>query len=202
MHNEKQPSESIIVDGITFRRYPDSECSSTRNYFRSSGWSTEGPVYLHRYLWERAHGPVPEGCHVHHKDGDPSNNSLENLEVVTPGEHWGKHDEARKRWWASPEFAQHIRQAGELAAEWHRSESGKDWHRKHAQAVFGKEGRTRVPVTCLECGQGYLADSMRVKAGKAKFCGNNCKARAFRKANPGYDRRFRKGVRPDGAGGS
>ena len=41
---------------------------------------------LHRLLWEQANGPVPEGCHIIFKDGNPMNCVLDNLAVVTLSE--------------------------------------------------------------------------------------------------------------------
>lgn len=41
----------------------------------------------HRVIWEKANGPIPDGCEVHHIDHDTSNNDLENLLVVTTSEH-------------------------------------------------------------------------------------------------------------------
>lgn len=38
-------------------------------------------------VWERAHGPIPPGYHIHHIDKDPSNNRLENLMCVDPVTH-------------------------------------------------------------------------------------------------------------------
>ena len=44
-------------------------------------------VSEHRVVWERAHGPVPDGMQIHHKDFNPGNNDLSNLQLVTPLEH-------------------------------------------------------------------------------------------------------------------
>ena len=44
-------------------------------------------VKMHRYLWEQANGPIPEGMVIHHVDGDNRNNDLTNLVLVTPQEH-------------------------------------------------------------------------------------------------------------------
>jgi hypothetical protein len=38
---------------------------------------------LHRYTWEQAHGPIPEGMLIVFKDGDTLNCELENLEMLT-----------------------------------------------------------------------------------------------------------------------
>ena len=39
---------------------------------------------VHRLVWEAFMGPIPEGLQINHKDENKSNNSLENLEIVTP----------------------------------------------------------------------------------------------------------------------
>lgn len=38
---------------------------------------------VHRFTYECYHGLVPRNLDVHHKDGNPTNNSIENLEPVT-----------------------------------------------------------------------------------------------------------------------
>nr|WP_312719567.1 HNH endonuclease signature motif containing protein [Stenotrophomonas geniculata] len=40
--------------------------------------------YAHRLVWEAAHGPIPEGMQIDHLDADAGNNSLSNLDLVTP----------------------------------------------------------------------------------------------------------------------
>lgn len=42
--------------------------------------------YAHRLVWEVVHGPVAQRMEVDHLDGDPSNNRLENLQLVTGSE--------------------------------------------------------------------------------------------------------------------
>lgn len=36
-------------------------------------------VYLHRLVWTKYRGPIPEGALVFHRDNDPTNNQLPNL---------------------------------------------------------------------------------------------------------------------------
>jgi len=40
-------------------------------------------------------GPIPDGWEVHHRDRDPSNNDLANLECLPPAEHHALHDAER-----------------------------------------------------------------------------------------------------------
>lgn len=42
--------------------------------------------YAHRLVWEVVHGPIPEGFHVDHLDGNARNNAIGNLEMITPAE--------------------------------------------------------------------------------------------------------------------
>jgi hypothetical protein len=41
---------------------------------------------LHRVIWMSANGEIPEGLEVNHIDEDKSNNSLSNLNLMTPKE--------------------------------------------------------------------------------------------------------------------
>ena len=44
-------------------------------------------VAEHIVVWQRHHGPVPAGMHIHHINGDNHDNRIENLQIVTPTEH-------------------------------------------------------------------------------------------------------------------
>ena len=46
-----------------------------------------GWALLHRLVWYEAHGPIPPGHFIHHKDGNALNNRLRNLVCVTRAEH-------------------------------------------------------------------------------------------------------------------
>jgi hypothetical protein len=45
----------------------------------------------YRRVWERQHGPIPPGYHIHHVDGDRKNNDVSNLACVSPDEHYDIH---------------------------------------------------------------------------------------------------------------
>jgi len=47
----------------------------------------DGFVHYKRWLWEKLHGPVPEGYLVATKDMDPLNITPENLELITREQH-------------------------------------------------------------------------------------------------------------------
>jgi hypothetical protein len=77
---------AIEIDGLRFTLSVGGYYVSTDN--RS--------IKLHRYLWEKANGPVPDGCVVHHKNEIKTDNRLENLEVQKWADHTAEH--SRERW--------------------------------------------------------------------------------------------------------
>ena len=45
-------------------------------------------VLEHRWVWEQAHGPIPDKCVVAARDGNRRNTDLANLMLVTKDRHW------------------------------------------------------------------------------------------------------------------
>ncbi len=43
--------------------------------------------YKAKKIWERHNRSIPKGMHLHHRDGNPYNNNIDNLMVCTPKEH-------------------------------------------------------------------------------------------------------------------
>lgn len=56
---------------------------------KGSKASYKGYIREHVLVWERANGPLPDGWHVHHKNGIKDDNRIENLEAMP----WKKHRE-------------------------------------------------------------------------------------------------------------
>jgi hypothetical protein len=61
-------------------------------------------IYLHRVILENSLGHIidTKKYEVHHKDEDPSNNALSNLELTTHHEHAKDHSKKKKFWKKSP----------------------------------------------------------------------------------------------------
>lgn len=78
-------TNSIIYNNIKFS---DDGTGHYRN--RKKG-------YIHRYIWEKYNNPIPNGYVIHHKDEDPSNNEIDNLQLMTNSEHVILHNTGRHR---------------------------------------------------------------------------------------------------------
>lgn len=51
----------------------------------------QGVVAEHRKVWYEAHGDIPNGHHIHHINGDKSDNRIENLACLSHSEHSRQH---------------------------------------------------------------------------------------------------------------
>ncbi len=68
--------------------------------------------YLARKVWIKANGPIPKDSEgfsyeIHHKDNNPSNNDLVNLEMLTIREHLERHLE-QEDWFAAALIAKRL----------------------------------------------------------------------------------------------
>lgn len=79
--------ETIIYNGKKYNRNPDSTRRQHRVYFwRHDKWKGS-PVALHRQIWIDNNGPIPFRHIVHHKNGNTLDNSINNLELLSPKDH-------------------------------------------------------------------------------------------------------------------
>lgn len=158
----------VVVISDTIQEFNGERFYLCGYYFQHNG------KRLHRAVWEHHNGRVPKGFHVHHKDHDRSNNSIENLELLDESTHLKEHinDEIRKE-----NGRKQIVLAIEAAKEWHHSEEGKKWHSEHAKQAF----KNRKPITyrCTWCGKEF--ESLRISHTGNHFCCNNHKAAYRRK---------------------
>lgn len=52
----------------------------------------------YRKIYEEHHGIIPDGFHIHHLDGNPSNNDISNLIAISPEEHAILHNDEFVKW--------------------------------------------------------------------------------------------------------
>jgi len=158
-------SEKVEFGGVTYYRYPDSERPSDRDYFNFQG------TYLHRAVWAAKHGPIPDGCHIHHLDGDPLNNDVANLVCILGSDHHRVHAAVPPPFLRTQEHLDHLARIRPEAAVWHGSQEGIEWHREHGRRVAAnREARSAI---CEQCGGEYES----VQPGK--FCSSRCRQRAY-----------------------
>lgn len=164
--------ETTEWGGKVWRRYPSSEHLSNRRYFQRG--AADRPIWLHRAIWASVHGPIPKGHHIHHVDGDTGNNTVENLECLTPKQHAEHHvwsDERRSR------NREHLEGIRHLTKSWHASEEGLRVHRRIGAMAYN--GFISTPKPCAQCGSEF---SPRALGNRDRFCSNNCKS-SWRRAS-------------------
>lgn len=140
-------STCVEWDGKTWHRYGNGHYETT--------------VRLHREVWQAAHGPIPAGYHVHHINGDKGDNRLENLELLSHGEHSSRHAEEK----FSPHRAKAM--ANSIAAR---------------QRNAGE--RLKRALECVICGAVYSSPSKH----PTRFCSSACIERARSGAFAGESR--------------
>lgn len=147
-----------------------------KGYFLGNVSNT--PKWLHRYVWECEKGEIPPKTHIHHIDGDKSNNSIENLCILTDREHLSLHHDSEESKKKARENLKKFAQP--KANEWHKSEAGREMARKLYQNSKLRQNMTeKVTMTCQICGKEYTTP--RAMVYKSKYCGQNCKATALRR---------------------
>lgn len=166
----EEPPALIFYKGYKYRRYPDSPQRSHRVYYqRSVPW---GVTYLHRDIWLDTHPgeEIPGKRHVHHKDEDPFNNDPSNLELLSPAEHGVIHPGDQS--WEEENLLEHLDRIRPMAAEWHRSEEGREWHVQHGKDAWAKRESLGLRP-CEICGTEFEA-----WWNNQKHCSRTCTNRA------------------------
>lgn len=148
----------------------------------SDNYYSRGGKKLHRDAWIKAFGPIPKGCHIHHKDGNTGNNALSNLECLDAKEHlslaWQDHGAKRTK-----HFTEDARSK---AAEWHGSEAGRLWHSRHAERVKSWTKWKREDLPCQYC-RAVFSCLVRKSGNTQKYCSDKCKVAAYRARGAGAE---------------
>src|SRR3990167_2849603 len=167
--------ETIIYNGIKYHRYPESPRRQLRVYYWCHTNWKKAPKALHRQIWEDNYGAISKGHFIHHKDKNPLNNSIENLECVPAGEHSKLHCSTKEH----KELARKnlVKYAQPKAIVWHKSEAGREWHKLHARDGWDKDKREKrqFKTNCAVCNKEIIGFFKR-----KKFCSTNCNAKFLR----------------------
>lgn len=168
-------TETIVFNGREYHRNPSAEQKHRQRYFwgrRKLG--DKNKIALHVAIWEHHNGPIPEGKVVHHKDGNPLNNDIENLECLTVSEHskshgTGKHLAGHRHNVMYQHTCQQCGQEYETFRKKRTKFCCEACEKKHRRDnKLHHESRE-----CVICGEFFLTDKYR----KAQTCSRQCRAR-------------------------
>jgi predicted nucleic acid-binding Zn ribbon protein len=135
--------EFIVRKGRTYKLVPSGI------YYRDQNRNGVKERLLHRVIWTENNGPIPKGLCVHHKDHDPSNNSISNLTLASMSEHNSLH-------------------ARERMSDPAKLEIQRRYMEKAIRANWLK--RKRHQSTCQVCGKEFMTYFPM----KAKYCSKSC----------------------------
>lgn len=154
----------IVYDGLRFCR------DEKTGYYLNSTIRKR----LHRYVWEKEVGTIPQGCHIHHVNGNKSDNRIENLCLMTASGHERLHGQEIERKEQHRKIMEEI--ARPAAIKWHKSEEGRKWHSEIRRGTKAP----RSDKNCVVCGKQYEGTKGQ------RFCSNACKAK-YRRDNGADD---------------
>jgi hypothetical protein len=147
-------------------------------YLGKSGYwiATASPaIQAHRWVWINTHGVIPSKMDIHHVDEDKSNNSIENLKMLSRSDHLKEH-------WKDPELRAKRRvfltKIRPKVHEWVRSKEG----RKKQSISAKKAWKTRRidKKNCEQCEIEYMTQTPQ-----QRFCSDAC-ARKWNRNNKIY----------------
>lgn len=164
--------KSAIYDGYKFRQDP-----KTGYYLSSKKTDLGKRERLHCYVWRKHYGIIPKGYQVHHKDHNKSNNDISNLELLTVAEHRKRHFDEMSDSGKAERKEIMKNKALPKAIMWHKSEQGREWHKKK-YLVDAEKLHQKCSFVCLACGNEYIAEI----TGNNKFCSNKCKSKYRRES--------------------
>lgn len=131
--------------------------TTRKGYHRIVVWDaarkSSRAVLAHVWVWEQAHGPVPDGYRVHHRNEDKQDNRLDNLVLVDALTHKRLHSGCELRdgvWWKPCSVCGEFKPID--AEHWYLSREGWPQYGKcrrcHIRRVVADKQRRRksVPV--------------------------------------------------------
>ena len=147
--------------------------NSTKQEFNGQCYWACGNYYqrkgkrLHRAVWEYHNGDIPKGCVIHHLDHDRGNNQISNLVLKPRVEHSSYHSKLS-------DHSNWIEAQQEGAKKWHRSEEGREWHKKHYREDCESILRAKTEKKCAFCASSFNGVSY------AKYCSRRCQQRSWK----------------------
>lgn len=134
-------------------------------------WKNMMPIHAHRWVWINHFGAIAEGMDIHHKDGNKSNNDIENLEMLSRSDHLKKEMSCPKRKERQKKLLNTIRP---MAHEVMRTEEKRKEQSEKSKEAW-KYRRKRIKI-CIGCKMEYETTQPW-----AKCCNPTCYTRWRRK---------------------
>ena len=130
-------------------------------------------VQLHRQVWEDSFGPIPEDHQIHHKNGDSTDNRLENLECVHISEHRRIHNAQKEVQYQKCKLGSKLSERKKRT--WYLLKEGKNIKSENSKIFWDERGDdARI---CVVCGISYQTRSVKIKNG---CCSNACRCYLYR----------------------
>ena len=123
---------------------------------------------VHVAVWHYYHGEIPVGSVIHHVDEMPSNNIVDNLQLMSKAEHGRRHPPIN----TAPETRQMLKRVCVYCGEEFRTfEARSKYCSKRCRQKAHRENMM-VPHVCVVCGRVFKAD----KRFHVKCCSPRCSA--------------------------
>lgn len=117
------PNYSVTPEGEVWsyaqkkpKRLKPQKASQNKRYLQVRLYNKENPKgklhYIYRLVYEHFVGDIPDGLTIDHIDGNPLNNNVENLQVMTLGDNSSKHNSKRRKLWDKQKEIQELYKSG------------------------------------------------------------------------------------------
>lgn len=133
----------------------------------SKGYFLHNDSLLHRVVWEFFFGEIPDGYEIHHRDHNPANNQIENLQCLTKSEHHKLHAAAMSKIEIVCPVCGKI-----FLARANRPAKFCSQHCRFKQKYVPAQKEKRI---CEWCGQEFETSSKSL----ARFCSHHCSHQAW-----------------------
>lgn len=133
---------------------------------KSCRYAASNGKLLHREVWKHFNGEIPEGYVIHHIDGDPSNNDISNLQIMTISEHTKFHRQSSETKKYTCDYC---------GKEFYGKNATRGTHRfcsKECNSKWAYKNRNETRI-CAECGKEFTTNKYR----KTKYCSKECVAK-------------------------